>query len=283
MNPIDEISFHEQPALRLQGADGASAIVLLHGAHVVSWMPVPGDERLYMSPTSCFGEGEAIRGGVPVIFPRFALTQTNAEVPRHGFARTRGWRRVPRDAGPGSIEVELELATDAETCEIWPHRHRVGLVLNLAPGRLTMTLAVRNEDAVPFAFTAALHTYFQVASITDIAIAGLEGLEYLDKVTNTRSIERAHDLRISGEVDRVYEAVKHPIVLRDASRTLTIGQRGFADAVVWNPWATRCADLPDMPDSDFRRMVCIEAAQVAAPVELTAGGLWEGSQVLSSH
>src|SRR5258705_11634652 len=78
------------PLVKLRAADGATADVYLHGAHVTSWRPTPGDEeRLFLSARSEFRPGTAIRGGIPVIFPQFA-----AEGPlvRHGFARTSEWR-----------------------------------------------------------------------------------------------------------------------------------------------------------------------------------------------
>ena len=45
-------------------------------------------------------------------------------------------------------------------------------------------------------------------------------------------------------------------------RRVTIRQQGFADAVVWNPGAEACAQLSDMPDEDWQRMLCIETANV---------------------
>ena len=43
---------------------------LLHGAHVTSWQS-GGHEQLFLKPPSGFSPGKTIRGGVPVIFPRF--------------------------------------------------------------------------------------------------------------------------------------------------------------------------------------------------------------------
>ena len=77
--------FQGQPALRLRAPDGAQATVLLHGAHLVSWIPAGGQEQLYLSPTTLYGEGRAVRGGVPVVFPQFNMRGPLAA--KHGLSR----------------------------------------------------------------------------------------------------------------------------------------------------------------------------------------------------
>ena len=47
------------------------AEVYLQGAHVARWSPRGQQPVLFMSSTSLFAPGKAIRGGVPVIFPWF--------------------------------------------------------------------------------------------------------------------------------------------------------------------------------------------------------------------
>ena len=59
-------------------------------------------------------------------------------------------------------------------------------------------------------------------------------------------------------------------------------QQGFGDVVVWNPGAEGAAVLTDLDAGEHARFVCVEAACVAHPVELPAGGIWEGSQTLTA-
>src|SRR5688572_7125484 len=92
--------------LRLNAADGAVAEISLHGAHVLSWQPSPGRERLYMSPRASFAEGAAIRGGIPVIFPQFG---GRGSMLKHGFARLLDWRYVGIEVESGAPAVVLEL------------------------------------------------------------------------------------------------------------------------------------------------------------------------------
>ena len=32
--------------------------------------------------------------------------------------------------------------------------------------------------------------------------------------------------------------------------------------MVWNPWATKAAEVPDIGDADWERFVCVEGANV---------------------
>jgi glucose-6-phosphate 1-epimerase len=50
MSDIRLTEFRGQPALHLRAPDGAQATVLLHGGHLVSWVPAGGEEQLYLSP-----------------------------------------------------------------------------------------------------------------------------------------------------------------------------------------------------------------------------------------
>ncbi|NBQ89541.1 MAG: hypothetical protein EBU07_19180, partial [Betaproteobacteria bacterium] len=68
--------------------------------------------------------------------------------------------------------------------------------------------------------------------------------------------------------------------LRESARALRIAQRGFEDVVVWNPGPE--ASLPDLPAGEYLRMVCVEAASIARPVQLAPGERWRGMQSLTA-
>ena len=100
---FEHVDFNGLPCVRLRGANGASALIALHGAQLLSWKtghssvgdaPADGRERLFLSERARFAEGAAIRGGVPVIFPQFA---GRGPLPKHGFARTLPWRLIEGD------------------------------------------------------------------------------------------------------------------------------------------------------------------------------------------
>lgn len=50
----------------------ASAELYLHGATLTSWK-VGGEDLIFVSPKAVFAPPKAIRGGVPVCFPQFAM------------------------------------------------------------------------------------------------------------------------------------------------------------------------------------------------------------------
>ena len=291
MNIVDD--FHGQPAVHLRSAAGDQAIVLLHGAQVVSWTPADGSERLYLSPRSVYGEGQSIRGGVPVIFPQFNQRGPDFSLPKHGFARNRRWTLDDLDDGqvlagastpaPAAAEasVRLRLAQDAQTLALWPHDFSLTLTVSLQPRQLVLALQVDNPGANPFDFTAALHTYLEVGDIGAARVAGLHGVRYLDAVTGMGSVASDDGLGFERETDRIYYEVPRPLTLRAPGVELEAGMEGFRDAVIWNPWAERCAALPDMPDDGYRRMLCIEAAVIDKPVTLAPGEAWSGRQLLA--
>ncbi|MCZ4312871.1 D-hexose-6-phosphate mutarotase [Comamonadaceae bacterium G21597-S1] len=280
---LTELALHGTPALALQAADGARVLVTLHGGHVVSWTPAGvHDDQLYLSPRSGFGPGQAIRGGVPVVFPQFS---DRGPLPRHGFVRNRAWQLLRcGDDADGAATAVLGLVDDAATRAIWPHAFALELRLRLSGPQLDMTLHVTNTGSVPWQCAAALHTYLQVSDSARARIAGLAGRPYHDAVDGQARIQHETLLHLPGEVDRVYAGVDGGIELSadgDAPACcLQVSHAGFADVVVWNPGPARCAALPDMPPDGYRHMVCIESARIAQPVVLAPGQSWSGTQQL---
>lgn len=280
---LTELQLHGSPAIALQARDGARAVVMLHGGHVVSWQPAGGHgEQLYLSPRSGFAEGQAIRGGVPVVFPQFS---DRGPLPRHGFARNRAWQLVRHaDEADATASLVLGLADDAATRAIWPHAFALQLRLRLGAAQLEMELTCTNTGTVPWQCAAALHTYLRVDDIGQVAIGGLAGRAFHDAVDRLDRTQQDTWLRFPGEVDRVYPAVATGVDLHargpGEAPTLRVAHTGFADFVVWNPGPQRCAGLADMPLDGYRHMVCIESARIAEPVRLAPAQSWSGLQRL---
>lgn len=262
------------PTLRLSHASGGTATAYLHGAHVTSWTPAGGAEALFLSRAARLEPVAAIRGGVPVIFPQFAEL---GPLPKHGFARTQPWERV--DDGNDAASVRLRLRDSDETRRIWPHAFLAELAVELDDDSLSLTLSIQNTDAQPFTFSAALHTYLRVADVRQAAIEGLHGIRY--RVTGEEErMDGEREIRVSGPVDRVYLDAPSELRVRDGAggRTFHLRSTGFADTVVWNPWAAATASLADMEDEEYLEMLCVEAAQVGSPVTLQSGASWSGAQ-----
>ncbi len=273
---------HGLEALTLQATDGATAVVSLHGAHVVSWVPAGGSEMLYLSPRSAFAAGQAIRGGVPVIFPQFS---TRGPGMRHGFARLLPWQVVPQVAHhDGQATAVLRLADSASTRPAWNHGFALELTVTVRSNQLALRLACCNAGSDAFGFSAALHTYLRTDDIGRTVLHGLAGHPFWDALDDSRKMQPAGALRFDGELDRVYGGVAGALTVQApfgaGTRQVTICQSGFEDVVVWNPGAVKCAALADMPPDGWRGMLCVEAARIERPVLLDPGQSWVGEQTL---
>ena len=281
MKPQDSVSridFKGLPALQLSTATGARAVVSLFGAQVLSWIPAGGQERLYLSESALFDGRSAIRGGIPVCWPQFAA---QGRLPRHGLVRTLPWQVLDERAGAGYALVTLRITDDEATWAQWPHGFALELTVLLEGQRLDVELEVENSGHGAMVFTGALHTYLRTREVEHAQLEGLSGTEYRDSSAGGASVRDSGEfLAIEGETDRIYSGVQRPLLLREPQQSLGINIEGFPDVVVWNPWEHKCAALPDMAASDFRRMLCVEAAQARRPQELEAGERWHGRQSL---
>jgi len=270
------------PKVVLVAQDGARAEIYLQGAHLTSWIPAGADgDRLFLSARSRFSAGAAIRGGIPVSFPQFS---TQGPLPNHGFARVTAWDVVR--AGPtddGGVGAALRLADSDATRQWWPHAFALELEVRLSGGWLDVGLTVSNTGPASFAFTAALHTYLRVADVATTVVRGLAGAGYRDKVLDRDDCrENEPELRIAGEIDRVYRIAPQDLEVRERERSLAIRTSGFPDTVIWNPGTAAAASLADLEPGGEQRMLCVEAAAAAVPVVLAAGATWRGSQRLTA-
>lgn len=261
--------------LRLEGPQGAQARLSLHGAQLLSWTPsASAAERLFVSGASRYGDGQSIRGGIPVIFPQFA---NRGPLPKHGLARTRPWTLL----GLAQDRVRLELRDDAHTRAVWPRAFRLLLEATLSERALTVSLRVENPGDSAFEFTAALHTYLRVADIAQVRLHGLGECRYLDATRDfSAGRQNEAELRFGPELDRVYPDAPRQLRVDDGPCATLIHSDGFADAVIWNPGATKAAALDDMEPGGERRMLCVEAAQAQGAIRLAPGEHWQGAQTL---
>jgi len=246
-----------------------------YGGQVLSWKTAQGQEQLYTPHDLHLHPGRALRGGVPVCFPQFS---GRGSLPKHGLVRTRPWQLLAK------TETALIMAfdADAETLALWPYRFRLLQTVILDENGLTLSLDFHNRSDAPLVFTAALHSYLRVPDVTQCALQGLHGQEYEDAADGGRYKTQHGDLRISGEVDRVFAQAATALQLqRPGHSGLKIQQGGFADTVVWCPGPEIAAGFTDMPADDWQRMLCVEAAAAAQPVTVLADGHWQGWQRLS--
>ena len=264
------------PAVGLSHSSGARAAVYPDGAQLFTWWPSQGSEVLFVSDRVERRPGASFHGGVPIVFPQFA---SEGPLPQHGFARTMRWEMLPRDT---MTLVALQLTDGPRTRALWPHAFEAEYAVTLDDRSLAMQLTVTNRDTTRMSFTCALHTYLRVGDVSQVELSGLEGCRYRDKVLGTEAVQEEPVLTVPGPVDRVYLDVPPTLELLDPviGRTVGVLSDGFVDAVVWNPGEEGTLAFGDLAPDDWRHFLCVEAACVGRPVELAAGEVWTGRQVL---
>lgn len=286
--------------LRLTADDGATAIVLLHGGTVASWVPSAAvGERLFVSSLARMDGSAPFRGGIPLVFPRFAAggdasvraAAGEPPFPFHGFARTARWSPISASAGG----AELELHDSEATRAVWPHAFRLHLSLTFNSQRLTLALTVENPrppqsvpTPSPWMFEALMHTYIAVGTdnAPSVRVQGLAGGIFIDKPAGgVRRTQEEGALELTGEIDRIYVRTAGDIVVRGIVRadgkrgamsvratatrrsaTPALSQAVVAcpiDTVVWNPGQDRARAIADLGDDDWRHYVCIEPGRVS--------------------
>ena len=266
------------PRLLVTSPQGDAAEIYLHGAHVTRYQAAGQRPLLFMSAASRFEAGKPIRGGIPLIFPWFGPREG---LPAHGVARTQSWTLGAITFPPACGSVRVTLHLEGPAAAGFPafaadYTITVGATLGLE-------LAVTNRaPAGELIFEDCLHTYFLISDIDQIAIQGLSGGEYLDKVGGAvlrRENEPA--IRIASEVDRVYLDTTGTVTIRDAAwrRTIRVAKTGSASTVVWNPWIAKSRQMADFGDMEYPGMVCVESGNVGRNQHRLAPGATSHLQV----
>jgi glucose-6-phosphate 1-epimerase len=270
------------PKLAVESADGARFEAYLHGAHVTSWQPAADAERLFLSEAAHFAPAEAIRGGIPVCFPQFA---DQGPLPMHGFARVTAWSVLEAGVNArGEAHALFRLTDDARTRALWPHAFACELEVVAIARSLRVELRVTNTGTASFDFTMALHTYLALRDVRHVAIDGLAGAHYRDKVLRLDdAVEHAPSLLVDRPIDRVYRAVPPAVEVRDSGRAIAVHALGTTDTVVWNPGPARSAEPSDLVPDAWTSFVCVEAAVASAPIVLEPARTWRGSQTLRAE
>jgi D-hexose-6-phosphate mutarotase len=239
------------------------AEIYLHGAHVTRFENKGGVPLLFMSEASEFSKKKPIRGGVPVIFPWFGPREG---LPAHGYARTVEWDLKKTSLSPyGAVSLQFELPRLGD--------FKVEYLVTIG-AELTLEIVVTNIGDRDSEFENCLHAYFQVSSINDISITGLSKCGFFNQLNDANMVETARELRISGEVDRVYYDTTSTVEIKDPGygRKIRIEKSGSNSTVVWNPWIDKSIRMPDFGDEEYLKMVCVESGNVGRnKVSLPAG------------
>jgi len=245
----------------------SSGELYLHGAHLTSWQPAGQRPVLWLSAASQFAADKPIRGGVPICFPWFGPHPEDPSLPAHGVARLADWSLMEcRSTDDGSVVLRLKTAVSPFELEFD--------VCSGATLRMELRTHLPPQSRDRQRFEDALHTYFNVARIQDVSIAGLDATGFIDKVDGGRiHPPTGVPIRFTQETDRVYLDTDVPCTLSDGTRTIEVRKSGSRSTVIWNPWISKAQRMPDFGDDEWQQMVCIETANVGPnAVELLPGG-----------
>ena len=233
----------------------AECQISLWGGNLLSYRP-RGEEKdvFWLGDLNKFDNIQAIRGGIPVCWPRFAEEELNNHLPRHGFARLSMWNLQNVNVDDQQIEAELSL-----TPEVQYQINLSARVVIKITDKLQYQLETTNKGDTPFNFSEALHAYFNVSSIENIEIKGLAGHRYKNSLTQSYATQE-EDLKIASEVDRIFLEQTEPLEIIDTgfNRVIKIEKAGSKTTVVWNP----NKDLAEMSPNQYKQFVCVEPSNV---------------------
>lgn len=212
-----------------------------HGAHLTAADTQLGD-LLYLSTTATFGDGTAIRGGVPVIAPWF--NDLLGFEPAHGWARLKDWQVEEAEGGFDAKltwrGIELMMTTRAT-----------------ADG-FAQTLTATNLGQKEATIQLAFHPYFLVSDVTRITVEGaaetplhFDGTLFDEAFAVAPTQDMATDAPVR-------------IIDEEAGRVISIYGYGSDHTVVWNPGEEKAATMADVGPDEWRQFVCVEPTKLGA-------------------
>ena len=264
----------------------ATARVFLQGAQLSQYQPTDSAAIIWNSEHNDYRTGSALRGGIPICWPWFgdlarnpgklkdALPDINTDsAPAHGFVRKRYWQLDDITiVDEYTTQLLLTLSVSPEDYPGWYHRCDLSLFIEVGKS-LTLKLATLNQSDRPLPLSQALHSYLAVADIDEAAISGFENSDYLDCLEDSWPVKKQQGaIGFDREVDRIYQSSPQPIILDRGTDRVDMTSAGSNSTVIWNPWIEKSQRLSQFDNQDYRRMLCIETANVDSDIVSLAPG-----------
>ncbi|WP_156970485.1 D-hexose-6-phosphate mutarotase [Andreprevotia chitinilytica] len=262
--------------LVIDNAQGRATLTL-QGSQLLSFTPTGSRDLLWTSPLTAYAEGKAVRGGIPLCMPWFGKHPD--DLPAHGFARNSLWTLTTAEAlADGRTRVQLELTESEATLKLWPHPFRFAYTVIVGKA-LEVELLAEHKGTTPVKFSAAMHTYFSVPEVADIAIDGLDGCARIDTIGGVSRAVQQGPVTIVGRHDSVYlDVPAEQIIKSSAGSTHVVSNT--KSAIVWNPGedALKAADVRE----HYLHFVCVERGDVFDnALELAPGQTYRATMTIS--
>ncbi|PTT32907.1 D-hexose-6-phosphate mutarotase, partial [Pseudomonas sp. HMWF021] len=189
----------------------------------------------------------AIRGGVPVCWPWYGRHPSENAWPSHGWARLLDWKLLDSSSAEDGVRLHWQL----QLCD-W----QVDLHAHLGE-RMELRLSTEHQDDMPCQLSQALHAYWRIGDVGEIALSGLEGAQGYDQLSR-QSCQQEGELRVDGGCQRVFQH-DGELQLKDHAwqRELCIDTGDSGDTVVWHPGSR---PLLGVSWDEVTEFVCVEAA-----------------------
>ncbi|MDB4837246.1 D-hexose-6-phosphate mutarotase [Marinomonas sp.] len=259
---------------------GFKAVIALWGGHLESFIPAGQEDLLFQSKNEG-GKGRFMRRhfGVPVCWPWFAANDKQDDYPTHGLARYFRWQFI--EAGrfkDGDVKIVLRLASEDHPLieEMWPQAFELRQVFRFSSKGFRVNFSAANLSDTPMEVSEALHTYFNVGDNKNAQVHGFDQAQYIDKLEESKKCQQQGAVLTDQHLDRVYLTAPEKSEIHDQTlnRKIVIQTEGCSNTVIWNPGEKIAKQRSDMEDEDFRRFVCVEAANVLKDTyEIPAGGM----------
>ena len=249
------------------------ASISLYGGQVLTWQPKNHRPVFWLSQSSSYQQGKAIRGGIPLCWPWFGLHHADikAEAGNHGFARQQNWRLDSVELNELGVIVILSWQ-GRNTHPLWPTHCKLEQTLFFGL-TFSQVLTMTNLSDEDVEYTGALHSYFSVSAPKNITVTELSALKFDDKLTSQKGIIEPL-LSGLGPVDRVYwsnsndKQVMH-IVDKAWQRTVEIEAENASQWVFWNPGREVAQKMLDIHKDGEQEYICLEVANTQ-PQKITA-------------
>lgn len=231
----------------------AECKISLFGGQIISYCPKNKKHDVFwLGNLNKFDNKSAIRGGVPVCWPRFAAEELNAHFPRHGFARISDWRLNNMNVNDDIIEIRMSLEPDKK----YDANILAELFIKITD-KLECELETTNLSDEEFKFGEALHAYFNVGSRDDTIIHGLSNHRYKSSLDG-KIYYLENDLKITKEFDAAFLNHTASVEIEDKifKRIIKLEKFGSDTTIVWNP----DKDLAEMSGGQYKNFICIEPA-----------------------